>query len=233
VSSSQRVTDGEDIGASGSGSGSHPVRDLLARIFGRGAHAPAGPSVDRAIIGLGNPGPKYDGTRHNAGFMLADRLTEKLSLRFSPARGPFVIASGAWKSTSFAVAKPAGLYMNQSGTAVIELMEKYDLSPQDILVAHDDLSLDVGQIRLRAGGGSGGHNGVQDVIDELNTNTFPRLRIGIGSSFARGQQVDYVLSPFSPEQWPAVEEALERGSEAALTFVDEGLDAAMNRFNTR
>ena len=165
--------------------------------------------------------------------MLADRVSERAKVSFSPDRGPYVSGSGVWRGTPFGLAKPAGIYMNHSGRAVRKLIGRFGLTPQDILLAYDDLSLDVGQIRLRSVGSAGGHNGVQDVIDELGTDGFPRLRIGIGSNFARGRQVDYVLAPFSPEQQPVVEEALERGAEAALTFVHEGLNAAMNRFNKR
>jgi peptidyl-tRNA hydrolase, PTH1 family len=191
------------------------------------------PSVRRLVIGLGNPGPEYAETRHNAGFMLADRVARRAEIAFSPGRGPFVAASGVWNGTRYAVAKTAMTYMNHSGTPVRALVTRFGLEPQDVLVAYDDLALEIGQIRLRRSGGAGGHNGMQDIIDKLGTDSFPRLRIGIGSSFARGRQSDYVLGPFSEEQWPAVDEALDRGAEAALTFVHEGVAAAMNRYNKR
>jgi len=187
----------------------------------------------RLIIGLGNPGPKYAQTRHNVGFMVADAVAARVGAAFSPGRGPFLVAEGAWKGSTVGVAKTATLYMNQSGTGVQKLLARYGLTAQDILVVYDDLALDLGQIRLRASGGAGGHNGVQDVIDTLGSANFPRLRMGIGSSFPRGRQVEYVLGPFSEDQRPLVDDAIERAVDASLAFVAEGLNTAMNRFNKR
>ncbi len=191
------------------------------------------PQARRLIIGLGNPGPQYEDTRHNAGFLVADAVAERSRMSFEPGRGPFVVAHGSWRGTPFAVAKTAALYMNQSGTAVRKLIARYGVTEQDVLVVYDDIALDVGVIRLRAGGGAGGHNGVQDVIDKLGTANFPRLRIGVGSDFPRGHQVDYVLGPFDDEQLPMLEEALSRAVDAALCFARDGLNVAMNRFNQR
>lgn len=211
---------------------------LLARLFRAfGARPLSDPPPDtmprarRLIIGLGNPGPEYEDTRHNAGFLVADAVARRANLTFQPERGPYVVAWGTWRGTPFGVAKPAMLYMNQSGTAVKKLVGRYGLTEQDILVVYDDLALDLGQIRLRAKGGAGGHNGVQNVIDVLGSGNFPRLRVGLGSNFPRGHQVDYVLSPFSAEERPLVEAAVERAAEAALTFVKDGLSAAMNQHN--
>lgn len=186
----------------------------------------------RIIIGLGNPGPDYEGTRHNAGFMVADAVARKAGLVFETGGGPFVSAWGSYRGTPVGVAKPMD-FMNRSGTAVKKLIGLGRLEIEDILVVYDDLALDLGQIRLRPGGSAGGHNGVQDVIDRLNSANFPRLRVGIGSSFSRGRQVDYVLAPFDTEEQPVIEEAVETAAEAALTFVREGLTTAMNRYNRK
>lgn len=191
------------------------------------------PRPRRLVIGLGNPGPAYSETRHNAGYMVVDAVCRRAGLVLGPGRGPYVAAHGSWRGTPFAVAKPAMLYMNQSGTAVRKLLAHFGLSAQDVLLAYDDIALEPGQIRLRAGGSAGGHNGVQDVIDKLGSSNVPRLRFGIGGAFPRGRQVDYVLAPFAPAERPLIDEALERAAEAALTFVAEGLSAAMNRFNRR
>jgi peptidyl-tRNA hydrolase, PTH1 family len=222
----------ENIRTSGSQAGPRRLRDLLARLLPRRTQETM-PRARRLVIGLGNPGPDYAETRHNVGFLVADAVARRAGVEFEPGRGPYVVAGGNWRGTPFSVAKPAMLYMNQSGTAVRKLLAHFGLTEQDILLAYDDIALDPGQIRLRSGGGAGGHNGVQDVIDKLGTAKFPRLRIGIGSSFPRGHQVDYVLGPFDPEQQPLVEEAVERGAEAALTFARDGLNTAMNRFNRR
>jgi peptidyl-tRNA hydrolase, PTH1 family len=205
---------------------------LLARLFRRRPAAPV-PRPRRLIVGLGNPGPDYAETRHNVGFLVADAAARQSRGTFAPERGPYVAAHGTWRGTPFAVAKPAGLYMNQSGAAVKKLLAAYGLTPADCLVAYDDLGLEPGQIRLRAEGSAGGHNGVQNIIDVLGTASFPRLRIGIGASFPRGGQVDYVLGPFGEEERPAVEAAVDRAAEAALAFVAEGLSAAMNEYNRR
>jgi peptidyl-tRNA hydrolase, PTH1 family len=223
----------DDPQASGFGVENSSRPGLLARLFRRTPAPPAMPRARRLIIGLGNPGPEYAETRHNAGFFVADTVAKRARATFEPARGPYVVATTSWRGTPFAVAKTAMLYMNQSGTAVRKLVGQYGLSEQDILVVYDDISLEPGQIRLRAGGSAGGHNGVQDVIEKLASANFPRLRIGVGSSFPRGHQADYVLSPFSVEERPVVEEAVERAAEAALTFVHEGLHMAMNRHNRR
>ncbi len=186
----------------------------------------------RIIIGLGNPGPDYEGTRHNAGFMVADAVARKAGLAFETGGGPFASAWGSHRGTPLGVAKPLD-FMNRSGTAAAKLVALARVETDDLLVVYDDLALDLGQIRLRPGGSAGGHNGVQDLIDRLNSSNFPRLRVGIGSSFPPSRQVDYVLAPFDAEEQPAIEAAVETAAEAALTFVREGLATAMNRYNRR
>lgn len=185
----------------------------------------------RLIIGLGNPGAEYDGTRHNIGFAVVDRLAEQARApAFALEKGNALVTWGRLRGNPVGLAKPQ-TYMNRSGSAVRALVGRYGLTPQDVLVVVDDISLPVGRLRLRPGGSAGGHNGLQDVIDALGTDAYTRLRFGIGSDFARGRQADYVLSPFAPDEQEAVEEGLARAAEAALTFVREGLATAMNRFN--
>lgn len=188
--------------------------------------------AQRLIIGLGNPGPDYEGTRHNAGFMVADAVAEQAGIAFEGRDGAFVSAWGSYRGTPFGVAKPIA-FMNRSGAAVEKLVSLGRFALDDILVVYDDLALDLGQIRLRGKGGAGGHNGVQDVIDALNSENFPRLRIGIGSSFPPGGQVDYVLAPFDDAERPVIDDAIDTAAEAALTFVRDGLVPAMNRYNNK
>jgi peptidyl-tRNA hydrolase, PTH1 family len=182
------------------------------------------------IAGLGNPGAKYSNTRHNVGFALLDLLSEKLSVTFEPDNGLCILGEGRFKGHRVWLLKPT-TYMNLSGKAVRKLLADKNLTADQCLVCYDDLNLDIGKIRLRPSGSAGGHNGIQNIIDELKTDAFPRLRIGIGNHFSRGRQSDYVLSPFSDEELPVITKTLEVASEAALTFLRGGINQAMNQFN--
>ena len=184
----------------------------------------------RLIIGLGNPGEKYAGTRHNVGFAVADAVADRAGISLSHEKGNVLLGLGRSRGCSFGVAKPL-TFMNRSGSAVRTLIGRFGLSPDEILVVYDDLNLDLGRLRLRPGGSAGGHNGVEDIIHQLSTDQFPRLRVGIGNEYSRGKQVDYVLSPFSTEQMPVIEDAIPRASDAAIEFACRGLVVAMNRFN--
>lgn len=186
-------------------------------------------SFSRLVVGLGNPGPEYEGTRHNVGFRVVDALADRLRVSFERTHGSLV-ASGQYKNRAIGLAKPLS-FMNRSGEAVAPLCEYYALDADDLIVVVDDLHLSVGTLRLRPGGSSGGHNGLENVAKHLGTTTFPRLRIGIGNDFDDGQQVDYVLSPFSAQQEQQVQEAIDDAAEALLTVIREDLDTAMNRFN--
>lgn len=189
-------------------------------------------SSKRLIIGLGNPGPDYEHTRHNIGFVVADAVAEVARISFSHERGNVLEGWGRVRGRPVGVAKPL-TYMNRSGGAVKTLMGRHRLDLADILVVYDDLNLPTGTVRLRPGGSAGGHNGLQDIIDQLGSNAFPRLRVGIGDDFARGKQVDYVLSPFANEEKAIVDEAVQEARDAAITFVCDGLHVAMNRFNRK
>lgn len=186
--------------------------------------------MKRLIVGLGNPGAEYAGTRHNAGFMLVDRLAGRLGAVVTDYRCKALTGAAHYQGGPVVLAKPT-TYVNRSGDAVRSLLREEELEPGDLLVAVDDLNLDVGTIRLRRGGSSGGHNGLASVAEALGLPDYPRLRIGIGSGYERGGQADYVLAPFSAEQRPRVDEALDRARDAALTFVTDGIETAMNRFN--
>lgn len=187
---------------------------------------------NRLIIGLGNPGAEYEDTRHNVGFMVVDALAEKARIDgfAHDGRADAFIAEGRVRGRSITLAKPLR-YMNRSGATVKNLVRRFTLSTQDILVIVDDINLEPGKLRLRKGGSAGGHNGTQDIIDALGTDNFPRLRIGIGNDFARGRQSDYVLSPFSADEQPLIEEVIATARDAAITFVTDGITTAMNRFN--
>jgi PTH1 family peptidyl-tRNA hydrolase len=188
------------------------------------------PRSKRLIVGLGNPGVEYEGTRHNVGFMVVDALADRLDIALDHDRADALIGWGSHRGCPLGLMLPL-TYVNRSGDAVRSAMRAEDLAPRELLVVVDDLHLDPGTIRLRPGGGSGGHNGLDDIARRLDTTDFPRLRVGIGDDFAKGRQSDYVLSPFSEAQQPLIEDAIERAGEAILTFVQDGIEPAMNRFN--
>jgi len=197
----------------------------------------------RLIVGLGNPGPKYAGSRHNVGFDTIDRIADKIGLPMDESAllravhrltgsGLYHAAKGKHRGRSIVLAKPTA-FMNRSGAAVKKMKGRYGVDDRDILVVVDDIYLDIGTLRIRPSGGSGGHNGVQDIIDELDSDNFPRIRIGVGGSFRRGRQAEYVLESFSGDERPVVDEMIDQAADAALTFVTEGVVTAMNRFNQR
>lgn len=185
----------------------------------------------RLLIGLGNPGAEYEGTRHNVGFAVVEALAERARAAFKhDGRADALVAEGRLRGRPVTLVKPL-TYMNRSGLAARNLARRLGLEPAEVLVIVDDLNLPLGTIRLRERGGAGGHNGLQDLIDRLGTSDFPRLRIGVGSDFSRGGQVDYVLSPFTADEQPIIEAALGQARDAAVTFVTDGIVIAMNRFN--
>ncbi len=186
----------------------------------------------RVIVGLGNPGTAYENTRHNVGFAVVDELARRTGTILKPAKGNLLFGWARVKNCTFGLAKPL-TYMNRSGQAVRALLNRLGLSPQDILIVLDDVHLPPGTIRIRERGGSGGHNGLQHIIDTLGTHNIPRLRIGIGGNFPKGKQAEYVLSPFEEEEKPVMEEAIRRAADAAVVFACEGILPAMNRFNQR
>jgi PTH1 family peptidyl-tRNA hydrolase len=182
------------------------------------------------IIGLGNPGSKYAGTRHNIGYELIDQLADSLSAQLGPGKGPFCVGKGHHAGQSLYLIKPT-TYMNNSGQAVRKALNWYKEDAEQCLICYDDLALDVGDIRLRPSGSAGGHNGIKDIIQKLGTNTFPRLRIGIGSDFPNGQQVQHVLSAFSNDERKIINTTLDTATDACFCFIREGIDQAMNKFN--
>lgn len=188
------------------------------------------PRSKRLIVGLGNPGAEYEGTRHNVGFVVVEALAERLGVSLSAGRFQALEGWGSHRGYPLGLALPL-TYVNRSGDAVKPLVNQHGLAPSELLVVVDDLHLPTGTVRLRPGGGSGGHNGLEHIARCLGTTDFPRLRIGIGNDFPRGRQADYVLSPFTDEQQPLIDEAVEQACEAALTFVRAGIEPAMNRYN--
>ena len=182
------------------------------------------------IIGLGNPGSKYAGTRHNIGFELIDRLADSMSVRMGTGKGPYLVGKSNHAGHPVYLLKST-TYMNNSGNAVQQAIHWYKEDIGDCLICYDDLDLDLGTIRLRPRGSAGGHNGIKDIINKLGTNAFPRLRIGIGNDFPRGQQIKHVLSPFSAEEQKVIDSTLDQAVDAVYSFITEGIEEAMNKFN--
>jgi len=200
----------------------------MARVFKR-LWQRGEPSIEKLIVGLGNPGRKYAGNRHNVGFQCLDRLAEAWGLSFSKRKHKALLAQGEIAGLETTLAKPQ-TFMNLSGEAVVRLARFYKLPPEGVLVIYDDLDLPLGKIRLRPEGGSGGHRGMSSIIEHLGTGGFPRLRVGIGRP-TRGDPVNYVLSDFAPDERMAIEEAYERAVSAIELWLAEGIEAAMNRYN--
>jgi len=182
------------------------------------------------IVGLGNPGREYKDNRHNVGFMLVDRLTVRLNARLSRMQAKALVGSVSYEGNKLIFAKPQ-TYMNLSGQSIQGLARFYKLPLENMIVAHDDLDLPFGTIRIRPGGGPGGQRGVASTIERLGTKDFRRLRIGIGRPPGRMDPAAYVLQDFSQADLMLLSEVLDHAANAVLTFITEGLDAAMNKFN--
>lgn len=182
------------------------------------------------IIGLGNPGREYRQNRHNLGFMLVDRLAVRLNARFTRLQSKALVATTIYQDRKIILAKPQ-TFMNLSGQSAQGLVHFYKIPLDKLLVAHDDLDLPQGTIRIRPDGGSAGQKGMESILARFGTDEFPRLRMGIGRPPGRMVGPDYVLQDFSDSEMSLVSETLDRAADAVFCFVTEGLDAAMNRFN--
>jgi len=180
----------------------------------------------RLVAGLGNPGPEYAGTRHNIGFVVVDHLAAQFGSTWEKSTKWEALTS---RHGELSLAKPIS-FMNQSGYPLVAIAQYYKIAPSEILVVLDDFALPLGRIRIRAGGGTGGHNGLDSVIMQFGTDEIPRLRIGIGAAPASGS-VDYVLGRFFEGERTLVKSAIERSIEAIKCAVDNGVVAAMNTFN--
>lgn len=182
------------------------------------------------LIGLGNPGREHRDNRHNFGFMLIDRLAVRLNAQGMRMQSKAIITSALYDDRKLLLAKPQ-TYMNLSGDSVQSLLRFYKLPMENLLVAHDDLDLPFGTLRIRPGGGPGGQRGMASAIEKLGTQDFARLRIGIGRPPGRMDPAAYVLQDFSRDEQSELSAILERAAEAALMFVKEGVEITMNKFN--
>jgi len=180
----------------------------------------------RLVVGLGNPGSEYKGTRHNVGFEVVDALAAEWALSWQPSKTWHALWA---KNEKVILVKPAS-YMNRSGEPLAAVASLYKIEPARILVVLDDMALELGRLRLRTEGGTGGHNGLESIILQFGTEEIPRLRIGIGAAPTEGS-TDYVLGRFFEEEKPSVEKSIARAAEAVKCAIDKGVLSAMNLFN--
>lgn len=177
----------------------------------------------KAVVGLGNPGSRYANTRHNVGFWVVDHLASGVTWQPEPS---YLWAMS--QSNDVLLVKPT-TYMNSSGIAIVDVIEKFDLISQDILVIVDDIHLDVGRFRFRRQGSHGGHNGLRSVVDELASSDFPRLRIGVGQPPDPDNLIGHVLGSFLPEELDEID--VPQASTGVLSWASLGIEKAMNQFN--
>ena len=184
----------------------------------------------RLIVGLGNPGARYRDTRHNVGFGCVDLLAERWGIAVNDRRRTTVLGQGYRDGMPVVLAKPR-TFMNLSGESIAYLLARFGGRPADLIIVYDEMALPLGRIRLRARGSDAGHNGIKDIIRAVRTVDFPRLRIGIGGPGVSGS-VDHVLGRFSDDEKPAVNDAVSRAADAVECLLTDGIDIAMNRYNT-
>ncbi len=185
------------------------------------------------IVGLGNPTAQYEGTRHNAGFDVIDVLAEKYNISVDARKCRAFCGKGIIAGQKVLLVKPQ-TYMNLSGESVGGIVNYYKIDPEsDLLVIYDDISLDVGQLRIRKKGSAGGHNGIKSIIAHLGTTVFPRIKVGVGEKPKNYDLADYVLGHFSKQERELMEEGYEHASDAVEQIVQGEIEAAMNVFNKK
>lgn len=183
------------------------------------------------IAGLGNPGSKYEKTRHNVGFQVIDRLASKYHIDMNMKKHKAITGTGVIEGVKVLLVKPQ-TYMNLSGESIREVIDFYKVDPEEeLLVIYDDISLHPGQLRIRKKGSAGGHNGIKNIIQHLGTQTFPRIKVGVGEKPEGYDLADYVLGHFSKEDAKEMEDAYDRAVQAAAVILTDGPDKAMNDYN--
>lgn len=184
------------------------------------------------IAGLGNPSKTYEGTRHNVGFTMIDVIGNKFDIDVTTKKHKALVGRGVIDGMRVILAKPQ-TYMNLSGESIREIVDFYKIEPENIIIIYDDISLDVGQLRIRKKGSAGGHNGVKNIIAHLGTQEFPRIKVGIGNKPEGWDLADYVLSRYSKSEQEALEEAADGVVGALKLMLADDIDGAMNRYNVK
>ncbi|MEN9205859.1 MAG: aminoacyl-tRNA hydrolase [Thermostichales cyanobacterium BF4_bins_65] len=185
----------------------------------------------RLIVGLGNPGPQYQHSRHNCGFMVLDRLSQRWGIPLQhESRFQGLVGEGLFQTHKLRLLQPQ-TYMNRSGQSVQAILAWYKWDPEQMLVIYDDIDLPLGRLRLRQRGSAGGHNGIKSLIEHVGTDVFPRLRVGVGHPGGKKAVVQHVLGAFSPEEQGCANRVLDTVVEAVELILEQDLAAAMNRYN--
>lgn len=184
----------------------------------------------KLIVGLGNPGAKYRGTRHNIGFRVLDEVARRLGTAFTREKFKGQIAEGGWSGEKILLLKPL-TFMNLSGESVAQAARNHVNDSDDLLIVYDEAELPLARLRMRARGSAGSHNGMRSVIERVGHQDIPRLRIGVGRGTGGGNLAEHVLATFRPEEGPLVEQAIARSADAVLEWIEHGTESAMNRFN--
>ena len=184
------------------------------------------------IVGLGNPGKQYEHTRHNVGFEVIDRLAEKHDILMTERKHRAICGKGLIGGQKVMLVKPQ-TFMNLSGESVKSAVDFYQIGTDELIVVYDDVSLSPGQLRIRRSGSAGGHNGIKNIIAQLGTQEFPRVKVGVGEKPDRMDLADYVLSHFSKGEWEMMEDAFKEAADAVEVMIADGADTAMNRFNAK
>ena len=184
------------------------------------------------IAGLGNPSRTYEGTRHNIGFTMIDAIGNKFGIDVTTKKHKALVGRGIIDGMRVILAKPQ-TYMNLSGESIREIADFYKIEPENIIIIYDDISLDVGQLRIRKKGSAGGHNGIKNIIAHLGTKEFPRIKVGIGNKPEGWDLADYVLSKYSKAEQEALEEASEGVIGAVKLMLMDDIEAAMNKYNAK
>jgi len=186
----------------------------------------------KVLVGLGNPGERYAGTRHNVGYLVAEEVIRRAGRPRQETRAGALVCRVTIGGNEVLVARPLG-FMNRSGPAVVALLDAAGAAPEDLLVVCDDLYLDFGTIRIRARGSHGGHNGLLSILEALGTRELPRVRVGVGPADPRASHADFVLEPFTRAEQESLPAIVDRAADGAGVAIEEGIAAAMNRFNGR
>lgn len=184
----------------------------------------------KVVVGLGNPGAKYAGTRHNIGFRVLDEVASRMGTSFTREKFKGQIAESAWKGERVLLLKPL-TFMNLSGESVAQAARNNVNDPDDLLIVYDEAELPLARLRMRGRGSAGSHNGMRSVIERVGHQDIPRLRIGVGRGTGGENLADHVLATFRPEEKPLVEQAVARSADAILEWIERGTESAMNRFN--
>lgn len=184
----------------------------------------------KAIVGLGNPGKRYQLTRHNIGFIILDTFAQKHNLEFSPGKGDYYFVGSVLDTSHFNLYKPT-TYMNLSGIAVRQILETDNIELDELLIISDDINLDTGKIRIRESGGDGGHNGLSSIIYQLNSDKFLRLRFGVGNDFEDGEMPDYVLQNFYENEWEIIRLSVDFSVSLIEQFIVGGKQLMLNYFS--